>query len=67
MGKLKHKLIYSALGVSGGLAGASTMTTCAGAACASCFGCVGAGAVLALAMLTNKARNALGRRRDAGA
>lgn len=65
MASMKDKIAYSALGVSGGLAGASAMTACAGSACASCFGCVGAGVVLGLAVLINRARKAVTRRSNA--
>ena len=57
MENLKNKIIYSALGASGGLAGiASTMAPCAGGVCTACFGCAGTGAAIAIGALVSKLR-----------
>ena len=57
MENLKNKILYSALGASGGLAGiSSTMAPCIGGACTACLGCAGAGAALVLGVLLSKIR-----------
>ena len=58
MENLKNKILYGALGASGGLAGiSSTMAPCvSGGACTACLGCAGAGVALALGVLLNKVR-----------
>lgn len=58
MEKLKNKMVTSALGAAGALAGAGTVSSCAGGACASCFACAGGGGVLLLAVLFNRVRKA---------
>ena len=54
MEKIKRKVLYSAFGVTGGLAGTiPAISSCAGGACASCFGCAGAGlGLVALALFS---------------
>ena len=42
MREIKNKIVYSALGMSGGAAGIALTARCSGNACASCFGCAGA-------------------------
>jgi|GEM_PF-881334 len=63
MGKIKNKILYSALGVSGGAAGIALASRCSGRACASCFGCAGVGILLLTGAAIKKIK---GGKRDYG-
>jgi len=53
MEKLKDKVLFSAAGVCGGLAGFVSAARCTGNACTSCLGCAGMGISILLAVLLN--------------
>jgi hypothetical protein len=54
MEKLRAKLVSTALGASGGMAGLLSLSKCSGGPCTSCFGCAGAGMGLLLLVLFNR-------------
>ncbi|MDI6729484.1 MAG: hypothetical protein QMD44_11240 [Thermodesulfovibrionales bacterium] len=51
---LKEKVLYSAIGASGGLTGLISLSKCPGNTCTSCFGCAGIGIGILLIALINK-------------
>lgn len=54
MEEIKNKILFSALGISGGAAGIVLSARCSGNACTSCLGCAGIGAGLLLIVITKK-------------
>lgn len=51
---IKDKILYFAIGASGGLAGLVSLPKCQGNACTSCFSCAGVGAGILLTILIKK-------------
>ena len=60
MADIKNKIVYSALGVSGGVTGIALTARCSGNACASCFGCAGVGIMLLAGALIKKIKGGKG-------
>lgn len=54
MKNARARLVSSALGASGGLAGMLSLSNCTGGSCTSCFGCAGAGVGILLLVLYGK-------------
>lgn len=52
----RNKLLCSAVGASGGLAGILSLSKCSGGGCASCFGCLGMSAGILLVALINRSK-----------
>ena len=55
MKKLNHKILYSLIGASGGLAGMLPAARCGGY-CTTCFGCAGIGLGIILVLIGQKVR-----------
>ena len=57
METIQRKVMYSVIGMSGGMAGLSRIGTCTGTGCPSCFGCAGMGVLLILLALWKRKEN----------
>lgn len=64
MERLRDKILYSAIGASGGLTGLISLSRCQGNVCTSCFGCVGIGVGILLSVIIKRFGG--GKRKDNG-
>jgi hypothetical protein len=63
MEKLRHKIMYSVLGASTGLAGMTALARCSGNGCSTCLGC----AVPGIGILAMTLINVIGKKYHKGA